>query len=76
MLIFTVQQLSENANFVLTSLSLSIPAAGWRSLELKERSSILALWSLKKTFDRVLREVIRLAMHTLGVEEWLVSAEK
>ena len=30
-----------------------------RSLELKERSSILALWIWKKTFDRVPREVIR-----------------
>jgi len=29
---------------------------------------------LEKAFDRVLREVIRWAMHTLGVEEWLVSA--
>jgi len=27
-----------------------------------------------KAFDRVPREVIRWAMHTLGVEEWLVSA--
>jgi len=29
---------------------------------------------LEKAFDRVLREVIRWAMHTLVVEEWLVSA--
>jgi len=29
---------------------------------------------LEKVFDRVPREVIRLAMHKLGVEEWLVSA--
>jgi len=29
---------------------------------------------LQKAFDRVLREVIRWAMHKLGVEEWLVSA--
>jgi len=29
---------------------------------------------LEKVFDRVLREVIRWAMHKLGVEEWLVSA--
>ena len=29
---------------------------------------------LEKAFDRVTREVIRLAMHKLGVEEWLVSA--
>ena len=29
---------------------------------------------LEKAFDRVPREVISLAMHKLGVEEWLVSA--
>jgi len=29
---------------------------------------------LEKAFDRVLREVIRWAMHKLWVEEWLVSA--
>jgi len=29
---------------------------------------------LEKAFDRVPREVIRWAMHELGVEEWLVSA--
>ena len=29
---------------------------------------------LEKSFDRVLRVVIRWAMHKLGVEEWLVSA--
>jgi len=29
---------------------------------------------LKKAFDRVPREVIRWAMHKLGVEEWLVLA--
>jgi len=29
---------------------------------------------LDKAFDRVPREVIRCAMHKLGVEEWLVSA--
>ena len=29
---------------------------------------------LNKAFDRVPREVIRWAMHKLGVEEWLVSA--
>ena len=29
---------------------------------------------LEKAFDRVLREVIRWAMHKLGVKEWLVSA--
>jgi len=36
----------------------------------------LALWfvDLEKTFDRVPREVIKWAMHKLGVEEWLVSA--
>jgi len=28
---------------------------------------------LEKAFDRVPREVIRLAMHKLEVEEWLVS---
>jgi len=34
----------------------------------------LALWIWKKTFDRLLREVIRWAIRNLGVEEWLVSA--
>jgi len=29
---------------------------------------------LEKAFDRVLREVIHLAMCKLGVDEWLVSA--
>jgi len=29
---------------------------------------------LEKAFDKVPREVIRWAMHKLGVEEWLVSA--
>jgi len=29
---------------------------------------------LEKAFDRVPREVIKWAMHKLGVEEWLVSA--
>jgi len=29
---------------------------------------------LEKAFDTILREVIRWAMHKLGVEEWLVSA--
>jgi len=29
---------------------------------------------LEKAFDTVLREVIRWAMHKLGVKEWLVSA--
>jgi len=30
--------------------------------------------NLEKAFDRVPREVIRWAVHKLGVEEWLVSA--
>jgi len=34
----------------------------------------LALWIWKKTFDRVLRTVIRWTMCKLGVEEWLASA--
>jgi len=34
----------------------------------------LALWIWKKAFNRVLREVIKWAMHKLGVEEWLVLA--
>ena len=29
---------------------------------------------MENAFDRVLREVIRWAMHKLGVKEWLVSA--
>jgi len=39
----------------------------------KERSSTLAV-HLEKAFDRVLRKVIRWAMHKLGMEEWLISA--
>jgi len=34
----------------------------------------LALWIWKKAFDWVPREVIRWALHKLGVEEWLVLA--
>ena len=30
---------------------------------------------LEKAFDRVPREVIRWAMHKLGVEEWLITAD-
>ena len=41
-----------------------------RSVELKERSSILALWIWKIFFDSVPREVIRWAMRKLGVKEW------
>jgi len=46
------------------------------NLELKERSSTLALCIWKKLLidDRVPREVIQWAMRKLGVEEWLVSA--
>jgi len=38
-----------------------------RSVELKERSSILALWIWKIFFDSVPREVIRWAMRKLVV---------
>jgi len=34
----------------------------------------LALWIWKKSFDRVPREVIRLAMRKFGVQKWLVLA--
>jgi len=43
-------------------------------LELKVRSFILVLWIWRKLLIRVPREMIRWAMHKLGVEEWLVSA--
>ena len=33
-----------------------------------------SIMDLEKAFDRVLREVVRWAMHKLGVEEWLVLA--
>jgi len=33
-----------------------------------------SLVDLEKVFDRVLKEVIRWAMHNLGAEEWLELA--
>jgi len=40
----------------------------------KEKKLYFDVVDLEKAFDRVSREVIRWAMHKLGVEEWLVSA--
>jgi len=49
-----------------------------RQLQVKFRAKGKKLYfgfvDLEKAFDRVPREVIRWAMHKLGVEEWLVSA--
>jgi len=40
----------------------------------KRKKLYFGFVDLEKAFDRVPREVIRWAMHKLGVEEWLVSA--
>jgi len=40
----------------------------------KGKKLYLGCVHLEKASDRVSREVIRWAMHKLGVEEWLVSA--
>ena len=40
----------------------------------KERSSTYASVDLEKAFDRVPREVTRLALRKAGVDEWLVNA--
>jgi len=40
----------------------------------KGKKPYLGFVDFEKAFDRVPREVIRWAMHKLGVEEWLVSA--
>jgi len=41
---------------------------------LKGRKLYFGFADLEEAFDRVLREVLRWAMHKFGVEEWLVSA--
>ena len=43
-------------------------------LRAKGKKLCFGFVNLEKAFDRVPREVIRWAMHKLGVEEWLVSA--
>jgi len=45
-----------------------------KNFRVKEKKLYFGFVDLEKTFDRVPREVIRWAMHKLGVEEWLVSA--
>jgi len=40
----------------------------------KEKKLYFGFVDMEKAFDRVPRAVIGLAMHKLGVEEWLVSA--
>ena len=44
--------------------------------ELKERSSILALWIWKKATDGVLTEVIKWAMHKPRVEGWQTQTQR
>jgi len=44
------------------------------NLRVKGKKLYFGLVDLEKAFDRVPREVIRWAMHKLGVEEWLVLA--
>ena len=44
------------------------------NFRVKGRKLFFGFVDLEKAFDRVSREVIRWAMHKLGVEEWLVSA--
>jgi len=43
-------------------------------LQIKNLLSLHLRLHLEKAFDRVLREVITLAMRKMGVEEWFVSA--
>jgi len=42
------------------------------NFRVKEMKFYFGYVDLEKAFDRVPREVIRWAMHKLGVEEWLV----
>jgi len=44
------------------------------SFRVKGKKLYFGFVDLEKAFDKVPREVIRWAMHKLGVEEWLVSA--
>jgi len=44
------------------------------NFRVKGKKLYFAFMDLEKAFDRVLRAVIRWALHKLGVEEWLVSA--
>jgi len=44
-----------------------------QKLRAKGKKLYFGFVDLEKAFDRVLREVIRWAMHKLGVEEWLAS---
>jgi len=45
-----------------------------KNFRVKEKKLYFGFVDLEKAFDRVPREVIRWAMHKLGVDEWLVSA--
>jgi len=44
------------------------------SFRVNGKKLYFGLVDLEKTFDRVPREVIRWAMHKLGVEEWLSAS--
>jgi len=45
-----------------------------QNFRVKGKKLYFGFVDLEKAFDKVPREVIRWAMHKLGVEEWLVSA--
>jgi len=55
-----------DAIFIVTQMQEKFAAKG--------KKLYFGFMDLEKAFDRVPREVIRWAMHKLGVEEWLVSA--
>jgi len=47
----------------------------WMQKKLRAtETKLFGFVDLEKAFDRVMREVIRWAMHKLGVEEWLILA--
>jgi len=54
--------------------AISIVKQMQEKFRVKGKKLHFGLLDLDKAFDRVLREVIREAMHKLGVQEWLVSA--
>ena len=45
-----------------------------QNFRVKGKKLYFGIVDLEKAFDRVPREMIRWAMHKLGVEEWLVYA--